>query len=426
MASNEFNGGSTVFLVTNTFPYGKGEEFIEAEIDHLAHAFDSVAIIATQTQPDATLTRAVPHNCIVLRAGAPRPTGKAALTTITKGLVSRLRAGLKGLPRKPSELAMEFMFEGRAQDSMRKLLPQLPAVGLDAEGLPKITHAVVYSYWLHVTGRVALLLADWLTRHGVPVETILSRAHRYDLYPMVDNRGFLPERELLLSGMDRIHPVSDMGTAFLQQSFPAFASKISTHRLGSADPQQVVECRQDPAHVVSCSYVVSVKRVERFPKIIEAASKQLGREVEWTHFGSGDGLAKVEQATVAQRQAGQIHLEGYVPNTELDQRYRKLRPSVFMNLSASEGVPVSIMEVIALGIPVIATDVGGVSEIVIDGHNGYLLPEDFTDAQAEEALLKILRLPEDEYQLMCQHARELWMERYDQQKNYPQFVAEIV
>lgn len=44
-----------------------------------------------------------------------------------------------------------------------------------------------------------------------------------------------------------------------------------------------------------------------------------------------------------------------------------------MNLSTSEGVPVSIMEVQSYGIPVIATNVGGTGEI-IDKDNGILLP----------------------------------------------------
>lgn len=39
---------------------------------------------------------------------------------------------------------------------------------------------------------------------------------------------------------------------------------------------------------------------------------------------------------------------------------------VFINLSTNEGVPVSIMEAISFDIPIVATDVGGTSEIVTD------------------------------------------------------------
>ena len=37
---------------------------------------------------------------------------------------------------------------------------------------------------------------------------------------------------------------------------------------------------------------------------------------------------------------------------------------IFINLSASEGIPVSIMDAISFGIPCIATNVGGTGEIV--------------------------------------------------------------
>ncbi|MFR4320263.1 MAG: glycosyltransferase [Blautia massiliensis (ex Durand et al. 2017)] len=44
-----------------------------------------------------------------------------------------------------------------------------------------------------------------------------------------------------------------------------------------------------------------------------------------------------------------------------------------MNVSSSEGIPVSIMEATSFGIPGIATDAGGTKEIIRDKENGVLL-----------------------------------------------------
>jgi glycosyltransferase involved in cell wall biosynthesis len=66
-----------------------------------------------------------------------------------------------------------------------------------------------------------------------------------------------------------------------------------------------------------------------------------------------------------------------------------LKCDVFLLTSLEESSPISIVEAMAVGKPVVSTDVGGVSEIVEDGRNGFLA--DIGDyRKLAESIIKIV------------------------------------
>lgn len=121
-----------------------------------------------------------------------------------------------------------------------------------------------------------------------------------------------------------------------------------------------------------------------------------------------------------------INFYGEIENNRLMEEYKKNCFDVFLNVSESEGIPVSIMEALSFGIPVIATDVGANQEIVIDKNNGFLLHEPFKLDELVNDLLLIKKMERSEYLQFRKNARLSWKQRYFAQDNYDDFVKSLL
>ena len=83
---------------------------------------------------------------------------------------------------------------------------------------------------------------------------------------------------------------------------------------------------------------------------------------------------------------GQVFLPGYVEDMEA----AYAAADIFVFPSRREGMPVALMEAMAAGLPVIASDIRGCSELVDDPAGGYLLPPDDTE-RFTEAVAKLVQ-----------------------------------
>lgn len=122
--------------------------------------------------------------------------------------------------------------------------------------------------------------------------------------------------------------------------------------------------KEAPYHIVTCSYVTPVKRVE---DIYFTLREYADIPIVWTHIGKGEFYdSLIDKVRLNDNINLKVKLLGELSNDCIHKLYSKNRIDLFLNFSLSEGIPVSIMEAIAYGIPVIATNVGGNSEIVND------------------------------------------------------------
>ena len=104
--------------------------------------------------------------------------------------------------------------------------------------------------------------------------------------------------------------------------------------------------------------------------IIESARQIRAENVKINLYGDGE----IENVKTMIRACGVediVHVCGWIDGSEKDQAFRDA--NVLILPSYNEGFPISVLEAMAYGIPVVATDVGGIAECVEDGVNGYLI-----------------------------------------------------
>jgi glycosyltransferase involved in cell wall biosynthesis len=118
-----------------------------------------------------------------------------------------------------------------------------------------------------------------------------------------------------------------------------------------------------------------------YPKDFTTLLAALGRVRAPCHTVlAGDGPAL--PAVAAAVQAGGLSERVELLGARADIPELLARSDVFVLSSRSEGFPVSILEAMAAGLPVVATDVGGVAEAVEDGETGFLVPAADSEALA--------------------------------------------
>ncbi len=95
-----------------------------------------------------------------------------------------------------------------------------------------------------------------------------------------------------------------------------------------------------------------------------------------------------------------------------------LSADIFVSSSHYEGLPLSMLEAMASGLPIVANDVGGIKDILIDGFNGYLVP--YGDKEKYVTALEKLVLNNEERVRFGENAKE-FVKNFDESKTVEKY-----
>lgn len=146
--------------------------------------------------------------------------------------------------------------------------------------------------------------------------------------------------------------------------------------------------------------------------LIDAAAKLKQQHIQFELVIVGDGPMRgsLEQAIRERGLEDHVRLAGWADNAQVRRHLQDAQALVLP--SFTEGLPVVIMEALAMGRPVISTFVAGIPELVKPGVNGWLIPAGSVDALAH-AMQQVIEMDADKLSAMGTAGRETVLQQHD-------------
>ena len=301
----------------------------------------------------------------------------------------QLSCGLKEFDK--VELLVVLLNKGRLAEELNGAGIEvciLDEAQLSILGLIRGAHKIVKEFSPHIihSHRYKENLLVWLVTRVLPNIQLIATQHG-----MLETAGEKPEFKgrlrsalffyLLSFGFQKTIAVSHEMQNLLNGKYGFSDKKLETIHNGILLPPDVVEQKSGILHIGSAGRLFPVKGYIFF---IDIAAKVVEKndQVQFVIAGQGPEQKRLKRAIDKQGLQDRFTLLGHVDGME--GFYRSL--DVYVNTSVHEGIPMSVLEAMGHGLPVIVPDVGGFSEIIVDGECGYLVAERSADLFAQKIL----------------------------------------
>jgi glycosyltransferase involved in cell wall biosynthesis len=404
---------NTLVLLTDSYPFGSGELFLDTEVEILSRSFKTIYVCSAAKERQ--VRRLTPSNVIIIEHSSISLSDK--MSYLWKALMSPILwkefVSIKSrFHHWPSWTHFKILVADFIQAShLAKSLENFCiTTSLD------IPSTLFYSYWHDVKA-----LSLCLLKSRLPIKAI-ARGHGWDIDYKRHNPSYLPFKNYIVTQLDKSVSISFFGERMLKEmSDSEVHSKIITRYLGKNNAYTPIESHEKSALLIcSCSSLIPLKRVDRIVKVLSRL--QIGL-MHWVHFGEGPLESEIEEMAVKYEVSHEFM--GDVANAEILEYYSKNYVDLFINLSSSEGIPVSIMEAQSAGIPVLALDVGGCSEIV-NNENGILMNKNATTTDLVEAISSYLSSDKESQTKKRMLSYQNWSEKFNAEINYKLFAEELL
>lgn len=280
--------------------------------------------------------------------------------------------------------------------------------------IEKPEKSVLYSYWADNAATLACMVKVFK-----PTVKAISRAHGYEIYEDLKKDKIIPFRNYQNKIIDHIYSVSKKGAEHLKRKHPSFANKYSFSYLGTNDHGLAIFDPNEVFSIATCCNLNSIKRIELVSEILQ----NVNHKMRWHLIGDGPEMSKIKKANSILPANIEVIYHGSMNQDRLFEFYRKTYLNALLSVSYSEGLPVTMMEAISFGIPLISTNVGGCNEICNE-NTGVLFDRDFKGKDVAQLILEFRtsKMNTTEFREKC---RTFWLENFSAENNYNNFSRAI-
>jgi glycosyltransferase involved in cell wall biosynthesis len=407
-----------LFFFSGSFPFWVGEQFVDDEMHELCTSFDEVIVIC------------ISDPSVKAKAKRDFPKIKSHYVEINlnkfEKLLSLRYLFFKDVIGEVWRLLLNKKYKNKLLISRIILLDYAKARKIYSEA-KKIVNLYVsdqddknlfYSYWHDIRAIGMIMLKKQFSK-----SKFIARAHRWDIYFEENTPQYLTFKNKLFQDLNATILISEDASTYIKSKFPNNEKIITVQKLGKNNNRKPSfnKINFEEIMICSCSTLTEVKCVD---KIITTLALIGNKNVKWVHFGDGPLMKTLREKATSELQNICFQFMGNRENSEILDFYNNNHIDLFINLSSSEGIPVSIMEAFSSAIPVLATNVGGVKEI-INIKNGYLIDKDLECQKISSKIDEHLNLNSEKSSLMRKNAYEYWKNNFDATKNYKKFINYI-
>jgi len=407
------------------YPFHFTDSYLDEEINELSYLFNKVIIVSANTFSEET--RPIPANAVVYRY-TPCTDIRTRIRSLSLIInpafyqsMGRILFRDKMMPGIPV-LKELFAFYARAAATEEFIEKVIWEQQLDTSSM------LIYTYWMIESSLAAVLL-----KQRNPAIKVISRAHSQDVYFARSPVKYHPFRKYIFERLDHLYFISANAMNYFikrhgitdQEKGRISISRIGIHSSNAYLPKQ-------PSGIFRLVSVAYIQRIKRVDLIIDALALIDDIKIEWYHAGhsnkSHNDFEAIQQYA-AKKLSGKKNISfsllGKTGKEELFKLYATKEFDCFINVSETEGIPVSMMEAMSYSVPVIGSNVGGVSEIVEHERNGYLLSPYPNATEVANTILKFARLSQEQRETFRKNAYTTWNTKYNAAKNNIAFVESV-